>query len=91
MGTRLADAATDKINLSVGAYRTDEGTPWVLPPVAEARKRLIEGKLEHEYLPSTGLKSYCDRVDLLLRGTTSETSATVQGLSGTGGLRQRGA
>ena len=23
----LADAATDKINLSVGAYRTDEGTP----------------------------------------------------------------
>ena len=83
----LADAATDKINLSVGAYRTDEGEPWVLPPVAEARKRLIEGKLEHEYLPSTGLKSYCDRVDLLLRGTTSETSATVQGLSGTGGLR----
>ena len=83
----LADAATDKINLSVGAYRTDEGTPWVLPPVAEARKRLIEGKLEHEYLPSTGLKSYCDRVDLLLRGKTSETSATVQGLSGTGGLR----
>ena len=83
----LADAATDKINLSVGAYRTDEGTPWVLPPVAEARKRLIEGKLEHEYLPSTGLKSYCDRVDLLLRGKTSDTSATVQGLSGTGGLR----
>ena len=60
----LADTATDKINLSVGAYRTDEGQPWVLPPVAEARKRLIEGKLEHEYLPSTGLRSYCDRVDL---------------------------
>ena len=46
----LADAATAKINLSVGAYRTDDGTPWVLPPVAEARKRLIQGTLEHEYL-----------------------------------------
>ena len=83
----LNDAATAKINLSVGAYRTDDGTPWVLPPVAEARTRLVQGRLEHEYLPSTGLKSYCDRVDLLLRGKTSETSATVQGLSGTGGLR----
>ena len=83
----LNDAATAKINLSVGAYRTDDGEPWVLPPVAEARKRLIQGGLEHEYLPSTGLKSYCDRVDLLLRGTSCDASATVQGLSGTGGLR----
>merc|ERR1719271_637071 len=46
----LNDAATAKINLSVGAYRTDDGQPWVLPPVAEARKRLIEGKLELEFL-----------------------------------------
>ena len=83
----LNDNAAGKINLSVGAYRTDDGKPWVLPPVAEARKRLIEGHLEHEYLPSTGLKSYCDRVDLLLRGASSPTSATVQALSGTGGLR----
>jgi len=78
----LNDAAAAKINLSVGAYRTDDGEPWVLPPVAEARTRLVQGGLEHEYLPSTGLKSYCDRVDLLLRGKTSDASASASSFCG---------
>lgn len=27
-----------QVNLSVGAYRTEEGKPWILPSVAEAEK-----------------------------------------------------
>jgi aspartate/tyrosine/aromatic aminotransferase len=30
-----------QISLSVGAYRTDEGKPWVLPSILEAEKRVL--------------------------------------------------
>lgn len=32
-----ADKSPDKIGLVVGAYRTDEGKPWVLPVVRKVR------------------------------------------------------
>jgi len=34
-----ADPAANKVDLVVGAYRTDEGKPWVLPSVQEVRGR----------------------------------------------------
>jgi len=83
----LADPAADKINLSVGAYRDHAGKPWVLPPIAEARKRLVDAGMEHEYLASTGDEKYCRGAEELLYGATSDSVATVQALSGTGGLR----
>mmetsp|Transcript_33997 Transcript_33997/g.105211 ORF Transcript_33997/g.105211 Transcript_33997/m.105211 type:complete len:415 (-) Transcript_33997:30-1274(-) len=84
----LADPApaADKINLSVGAYRTDEGEPWVLPPIAAARRRLVE-TMEHEYLASTGDAGYCAHAARLLYGSPGDEIATVQSLSGTGSLR----
>jgi hypothetical protein len=33
----VADKNPQKINLGVGAYRTDEGKPWVLPTVQKVR------------------------------------------------------
>jgi aspartate/tyrosine/aromatic aminotransferase len=56
-GTALAhdrDPAKEKINLGVGAYRTDEGKPWVLSCVKKAEERIQKSNLNHEYLPIMG-------------------------------------
>ena len=85
----LEDTAPDKINLSVGAYRDDDGAPWVLPPVAEARRRIVGPYLEHEYLPTEGLAAFNALSQGLLYGDRERDHAacTVQALSGTGALR----
>ena len=47
--------AAQKVNVSVGAYRTDEGKPWVLPSVRAAEKALVaDDSLNKEYLPIEG-------------------------------------
>ena len=33
--------APNKVNLAVGAYRDENGVPWVLPSVREASQRLL--------------------------------------------------
>lgn len=30
----LEDSSKDKVNLGVGAYRDDDGKPWILPSVS---------------------------------------------------------
>ena len=42
------------MNLGVGAYRDDNGKPFVLPCVREAEKRILEALMDHEYLGITG-------------------------------------
>lgn len=47
-----ADSNSKKINLGVGAYRTNAGEPWVLPVVSKVEKQLAsDDTLNHEYLP----------------------------------------
>ena len=46
--------APEKMNLGVGAYRDDNGKPFVLPSVREAEKQILEAKMDHEYLGITG-------------------------------------
>lgn len=36
-GAYKADTDPKKVNLGIGAYRTDEGKPWVLPAVKKVR------------------------------------------------------
>jgi hypothetical protein len=48
------DPAEKKINLGVGAYRDDNGKPFVLPSVREAEKRILERNVDHEYAPIQG-------------------------------------
>ena len=43
----LADENKNKISLGIGAYRTEEGTPWVLPVVKKAERILAE-KIEKD-------------------------------------------
>ena len=37
-----ADTDPQKVSLGVGAYRTEEGKPWILPVVKKAEQKLAE-------------------------------------------------
>lgn len=89
------DPYTEKINLTIGAYRTDKGKPHVLPAVAEAESILINMSLDHEYLPQDGLNDFTKAAQILLFGESSAIISsgcvhTIQGISGTGSLRIAG-
>ena len=54
------------------AYRTDEGQPWVLPVVRTVEAQMsADLTLNHEYLPLTGLRAFCDASAKLLLGDSS--------------------
>ncbi|VDN51627.1 unnamed protein product [Dracunculus medinensis] len=82
-----------KVNLTIGAYRTEDGEPWVLPVVREAEKKLAEDlKINHEYLPVLGNETFCNAAVELVLGADSPAIkaskvAGVQCLSGTGSLK----
>jgi len=91
-----ADSHPDKVSLGVGAYRTDDGKPWILPVVKEAGQKLANQtsveQINHEYLPVLGLQSFSDNATKMLLGENSSAIKEgrgfgVQCLSGTGALR----
>jgi len=91
-----ADAHPLKVSLGVGAYRTDEGKPWILPCVKKAEKKLSEQideeSINHEYLPVLGLDSFSKAATSMLLGENCKAIGEgrafgVQALSGTGALR----
>lgn len=86
------DTNPKKINLGVGAYRGDDGKPFVLPSVKKAENILTESNLDHEYLPIGGLPDFAKLVAQLAFGEDSpvvknKLNCTVQSISGTGSLR----
>ncbi|CAN1120102.1 Aspartate aminotransferase, cytoplasmic [Linum perenne] len=90
------DTTPNKLNLGVGAYRTEEGKPLVLNVVRRAEQILVN---DHsgikEYLPITGLADFNKLSAKLILGADSPAIkdnrvTTVQCLSGTGSLRVGG-
>merc|ERR1712010_449272 len=87
------DTDPRKVNVSVGAYRTDEGKPLVLNCVKKAEKIILDdASLNKEYLPQRGDVSYVELCQKMLFGEDSKllkdgVVATAQTLSGTGALR----
>ncbi|PWN42493.1 PLP-dependent transferase [Ceraceosorus guamensis] len=85
-----ADKYDKKVNLGIGAYRDNDGKPWVLPSVQQAQERLIADKsVDHEYLSITGLPTFTSSAAKLLLGADSPAVAedrvtSVQTISGTG-------
>nr|GLL20589.1 aspartate aminotransferase, cytoplasmic-like [Ipomoea trifida] len=85
-----------KLNLGVGAYRTEEGKPLVLNVVRRAEEILVSNKARvKEYLPITGLAEFNKLSAKLIFGADSPAIqegrvTTVQCLSGTGSLRVGG-
>jgi len=88
-----ADKDPRKVNVSIGAYRTDEGKPLVLNCVKKAEKMMLEdSSLNKEYLPQRGDAEYSKLCQKMIFGGDSQLIkdglvATVQTLSGTGALR----
>mmetsp|Transcript_13911 Transcript_13911/g.37616 ORF Transcript_13911/g.37616 Transcript_13911/m.37616 type:complete len:441 (+) Transcript_13911:78-1400(+) len=87
------DSDVRKLNLGVGAYRTEEGKPLVLNVVRKAEAALLhDPTLNKEYLPITGDPVFCKLARQLALGADCPAIqqgrvSTVQGLSGTGSLR----
>ncbi|CAL9755288.1 unnamed protein product [Musa acuminata subsp. burmannicoides] len=90
------DPSPVKVNLGVGAYRTEEGKPLVLNVVRRAEQLLVNDPSRvKEYLPITGLADFNKLSAKLIFGADSPAIqenrvATVQCLSGTGSLRVGG-
>lgn len=90
------DPSPVKVNLGVGAYRTEEGKPLVLNVVRRAEQLLLNDPSRvKEYLPITGLANFNKLSAKLIFGADSPAIqenrvATVQCLSGTGSLRVGG-
>jgi len=82
-----------KVNVSIGAYRTDEGKPLVLNCVKKAERMMLEdASLNKEYLPQRGDVVYTALCQKMIFGADSQllkdkSVATAQTLSGTGALR----
>ncbi|KAJ4850468.1 hypothetical protein Tsubulata_031800 [Turnera subulata] len=87
------DTSPDKLNLGIGAYRTEEGKPLVLNVVKRAENILVSDPSRNkEYLPVVGLAEFNKLSAQLVFGANSSAIqenrvATAQCLSGTGSLR----
>lgn len=86
------DSNPNKMNLGVGAYRDDNGKPWVLPSVKKAESLIVEMNLDKEYAGIGGIAEFAKESANLAFGADSPVikdgrNATVQGISGTGSLR----
>ncbi|KAJ3057751.1 Aspartate aminotransferase, cytoplasmic, partial [Quaeritorhiza haematococci] len=67
-----ADPDPSKINCGVGAYRDEQGKPYVLSCVRKAEKRIVEDPTtDHEYLPMDGLKAFTEGAAKIILGADS--------------------
>ncbi|VEU22698.1 DEKNAAC103759 [Brettanomyces naardenensis] len=86
------DTHPNKVDLGVGAYRDENGKPWILPSVRLAENLLQHSAdFNHEYLPITGLKSLTEEAAKVILGDESRAIkekrvVSIQSLSGTGSL-----
>lgn len=78
----------------MGAYRDDQGKPYVLPSVQQAEDKVISARMNKEYAGITGVPEFTRAAGILAYGeksTALERLAITQSISGTGALRIGGA
>ncbi len=84
------NSSNKQVNLGIGAYRTEEGVPWVLPVVRKAEGELLQElgtENDKEYAPIDGLPGMKKATQNLIFGKSDPRIASTQALSGTGALR----
>ena len=78
------DSRKDKINLSIGICLDDVGKLLRFRAIQEAERRVFEKNPTKEYLPITGLASFCEQAGRLVTG--QEGLFHAQTVGGTGAL-----
>jgi len=86
------DTNPKKMNLGVGAYRDDQGKPYVLPSVKQAEIEVVNNNMDKEYAGIIGVPDFFNASIKLALGDDSPVIAdklnvTTQAISGTGALR----
>ncbi|VDP92161.1 unnamed protein product [Echinostoma caproni] len=66
------DSNPNKVNLGAGAYRDDNGKPFVLPSVKEAESRMFSRNMDKEYASIAGIAEFCDLAAKLAFGNDSK-------------------
>lgn len=89
MKQAAADPNPNKVSLSVGVFKTDEGTSYLLPSVSMAMDRLKEEDKEgsfHDYLPLDGYPPFIHLSQQVVFGEKRPSAhlASIQTVSGTG-------
>ncbi|CDJ39270.1 aspartate aminotransferase, putative [Eimeria tenella] len=90
------DQNPKKVDLGVGAYRTEDGKPYVFKAVRMAEEQIMsDPTVNKEYLPIDGLPELKELTQKLLFGEDLAAAAagrivSLQTLSGTGALRLAG-
>lgn len=87
-----ADTNPEKINLSVGTYKDNNGKPQVFTSVVKAEKNILEQNLNKEYLPIDGDPLYSKLTAELVFGMNSAAIThqrvyTCQTIGGSGALK----
>lgn len=90
-----ADADDHKVALCQGVYRSTDGSPYVLPSVREAERRVFERAQHHEYLSLVGLEGFTQASVSLCYGADrpavrERRVAAIQSASGCAALRMAG-
>lgn len=90
-----ADSSPNKINLGVGAYRDNDGKPYILNCVRAAEEQLLKENSDHEYAPIIGIPEFTSATLRLAYGPNCKALqegriAVAQSISGTGALRLGG-
>merc|ERR1719230_455372 len=72
------DPFEKKVNLGIGAYRTPEGKPWVLPSVQAAEKLVFDDPgCDKEYVPIDGKPDYKKPIQELIFSPEEIQSGTI--------------
>ena len=82
-----ADPRSNKVNLSIGAYKTDDLQPLVLAAVRKAEQQILAEGMDKEYLSQDGNPEYVKRSIRLIFDTEQDNIFGAQAPGGTAGVR----
>ena len=74
----LDDKHPKKVNLGQGAYRDEDGKPWILPSVQKAKAAMHQEDVNHEYLPILGHTTFRDSAARVCLGQDLYTEKNIQ-------------
>jgi aspartate aminotransferase len=82
------DTYSNKIDVSVGVYKSEDGSVFTLPSIKEAKRRLADNDPGHSYTNMRGIPEYIDGAKQVIFGPAgaSPLIASLQTISGTGAI-----